>query len=233
MHVKAHTPLCLISSLLLLLLLLLLQVDLEVAQMSELVKTMTGDEDEDDEDDEGMVIVVDRQSIETQNEADSATLPAPTCDYDYTEENEVPLVNVKKHVLAKVLDYCKHHVHNPPKDIQKVSGTHTQLRTPPCTCIAPHPKPKARRCPSSRSTHMHCIFALLFHFVPAFEDCQSSRDRVSLGCRIRQCPAGDAVRPHPSRQLHGHQAATGPDLCQGGLHDQGQDARGDPKDLQH
>eukprot|EP00441_Pelagodinium_beii_P035455 CAMPEP_0197640488 /NCGR_PEP_ID=MMETSP1338-20131121/14759_1 /TAXON_ID=43686 ORGANISM="Pelagodinium beii, Strain RCC1491" /NCGR_SAMPLE_ID=MMETSP1338 /ASSEMBLY_ACC=CAM_ASM_000754 /LENGTH=170 /DNA_ID=CAMNT_0043213341 /DNA_START=74 /DNA_END=583 /DNA_ORIENTATION=+ len=63
------------------------EVDLEVAQMSELVKTMTGDEDEDDEDDE--------------------------------EENEVPLVNVKKHVLAKVLDYCKHHVHNPPKDIQK------------------------------------------------------------------------------------------------------------------
>ena len=96
-------------------------------------------------------------------------LPPPTCDYDYTEEHEVPLVNVKKHVLAKVLDYCKHHVHNPPKDIQKVSGTHTQLRTPPFTCKR-HP-PSQKPAVSLLVAQLTCT-VLLFVLLCCFILCQ-------------------------------------------------------------
>ena len=35
------------------------------------------------------------------------------------EENEIPLPNVKSHVLKKVIDYLKYHVDNPAREIEK------------------------------------------------------------------------------------------------------------------
>lgn len=42
-------------------------------------------------------------------------------DDDDQDDHEVPLVNVKRHVLSKVIEYCKHHVDSPPKEITKVA----------------------------------------------------------------------------------------------------------------
>lgn len=38
---------------------------------------------------------------------------------DDEDDHEVPLVNVKRHVLQKVIEYCNHHVDSPPKEITK------------------------------------------------------------------------------------------------------------------
>ena len=32
----------------------------------------------------------------------------------------MPIVNVRKHVLSKVIEYLMHHVESPPKEIAKV-----------------------------------------------------------------------------------------------------------------
>lgn len=52
-----------------------------------------------------------------------------------------------------------------------------------------------------------------------------------MGRRLCGCGPGLAVRAHPGSQLHGHQAAAGPDVRQGRVHDQGQDTRPDPQNV--
>ena len=60
------------------------QVEVKVAKMSELVKTMIPEEAEDEED-----------------------------------AQEIPLPNVKSHVLAKVIEFCRHYAEEPMSEIEK------------------------------------------------------------------------------------------------------------------
>merc|ERR1712227_492733 len=60
------------------------QVEVKVAKMSELVKTMIPEEAEDEED-----------------------------------AQEIPLPNVKSHVLAKVIEFCRHFAEEPMSEIEK------------------------------------------------------------------------------------------------------------------
>lgn len=43
-------------------------------------------------------------------------------DDDSTDTQEIPLPNVKNSVLAKVIEFCKHHKDDPMNDIEKVRG---------------------------------------------------------------------------------------------------------------
>merc|ERR1711939_1090527 len=60
------------------------QIEVKVAKMSELVKTMIPEEAEDEED-----------------------------------AQEIPLPNVKSHVLAKVIEFCRHYAEEPMSEIEK------------------------------------------------------------------------------------------------------------------
>ena len=67
------------------------EVDKKVVMMSELVKVMLGGSEEEENKSTG------------SSEGD----------------NEIPLPNVKTNVLAKVIEFCKHHVDKPMADIEK------------------------------------------------------------------------------------------------------------------
>ena len=67
-----------------------------VAVMSELVKTMLSSSAPDDDEDLG----------EEEDDAGDAS-------------GEIPLPNVKSNILAKVIEFCKHHVDSPMSDIEK------------------------------------------------------------------------------------------------------------------
>ena len=43
-----------------------------------------------------------------------------TGEEDSDEATEIPLPNVKNHVLVKVIEFCKHHKTDPMNDIEKV-----------------------------------------------------------------------------------------------------------------
>jgi len=49
-------------------------------------------------------------------------MSSPFPDDDSSETQEIPLPNVKNNVLAKVIEFCKHHKEDPMNDIEKVMG---------------------------------------------------------------------------------------------------------------
>eukprot|EP00536_Pseudo-nitzschia_multiseries_P016996 jgi/Psemu1/223396/e_gw1.1330.2.1 len=68
-------------------------VNIKVANMSELVKSMMDDNDDDDDDDDD--------------------------DEDAKKTTEIPLPNVKSEVLKKVIEFCDHHLAEPMTEIEK------------------------------------------------------------------------------------------------------------------
>lgn len=62
---------------------------------------------------------------------------------------------------------------------------------------------------------------------------QAHRRHTQLGRGLPEGGPGHAVRADPCRQLSGHQGPVGRHVQDRGQHDQGQNARGDPQDVQH
>ena len=55
---------------------------------------------------------------------------------DGSDIQEIPLPNVKNNVLAKVIEFCKHHKTDPMNDIEKVSGALSSVCLFVCVCVS-------------------------------------------------------------------------------------------------
>jgi len=173
--------------------------------------------------------------------------PSPADD-DSTDTQEIPLPNVKNSVLAKVIEFCKHHKDDPMNDIEKVRGwavcamggwvgvyvcAHRQdlcvcgcvlvracsslcfrlFKLVPATLLlcrdsfTQPPLPPLLTTPSSPPAHLLTPNPTPPAPTPtAPEERQHARGGPGLVRELRERGPGAAVRAHPRRQLHGHQA---------------------------
>jgi len=74
------------------------------------------------------------------------------------------------------------------------------------------------------------------HFLDAIaaaEEQQLERSRWRVGRELCRLTPRNPFRTHPGCQLYGYQAVAGSCMRKGSIDDQGQEARGDQKDIQH
>lgn len=129
------------------------------------------------------------------------------------EEKEIPLPNVKSAILGKVVVYMKYHIDNPAKEIEK------PLKSANMNEVV------SQWDADFVDVDQEMLFELILVMPYRPHCCGLRHVRLTLG----DCGMWRRV----GRELHGHQAAAGFDVRQGGLDDQGQDPTTNSDHLQH
>lgn len=144
------------------------------------------------------------------------------------EENTIPLPNVKSSVLTKVVDYMKYHVDNPAKEIEKPLKSAKMNEVRPvffspfeprfCCCFRRADSLFAKVVSQWDADFVDVDQEVLFDLILVRLDVFFVRSALGLFSH-RSVTAGLWL----GCELHGHQAAFGLDLRQGGFDDQGKD----------